>query len=442
MTGGARVRHEHRPRQRRRTVPTAGMFAALRVRNFRLYFAGQSVSLVGTWMQAVAQSWLVLQLTGSGTVLGLVVAAQFLPVLVCAPYGGLVADRADKRRLLMATQTAFALLALALGLLAVTHVVRLWMVVLLAVALGITNAVDSPTRQAFVPELVVPRLLRNAVSLNSVMTNAARAIGPAASGILIVTVGVGGCFLANAASFVAVLLALCLIRTGQLHPAPAVERGPGQLTAGLRHVRANAGLWVPLAMMTLIGTLAYEFQVVLPLLARTGVHGDARIYGFMTSAMGLGAVVGGLAVAAYGQAGVVPLIGAAAGFAATLTAAAVIPWLGAELAALACVGAASTAFLATGNTTLQLVSTPAFRGRVMALWSVTFLGSTPIGGPVIGVVAQHLGPRAGLALGAAACLAAALLGLLALPRIPERHRYLERRAARESPPQVTESDRA
>ena len=209
--------------------PWGRTFAALRVRNFRLYFAGQSVSLVGTWMQGVAQSWLVLQLTGSGTVLGAVVAAQFLPVLVAGPYGGLVADRADKRRLLMATQTVLAALALLLGVLTVTHLVRLWMVVVLAVGLGLVNAVDNPTRQTFVPEVVGPELLRNAVSLNSVMTNAARAVGPALAGILIAEVGVGVCFLANAASFVAVLWALGRMRTDRLRPAPPVERGPGQL---------------------------------------------------------------------------------------------------------------------------------------------------------------------------------------------------------------------
>ncbi|MFC5958648.1 MFS transporter [Streptomyces pratens] len=417
-------------------------FAALRVPNFRLYFAGQSVSLVGTWMQAVAQSWLVLQLTGSGTVLGLVVAAQFLPVLLLGPYGGLIADRADKRHLLMATQTALAALALLLGLLTATHLVRLWIVVLLAVVLGTVSAVDNPTRQTFVPEVIGPHLLRGAVSLNSVMTNTARAIGPALAGVLIASVGVGVCFLANAASFAAVLLALRIMRTGQLQPSPALQKAPGQLAAGLRYVRGTPGLWAPLAMMALIGTLAYEFQVVIPLLARTGAHGDARTYGFMASAMGLGAVAGGLTVAAYGRAGVVPLIGAAASFAAALTAAAAVtPWLPVELVALACVGMGGTVFLATGNTTLQLVADPSFRGRVMALWSVTFLGSTPVGGPIVGAVAEHLGPRAGLGLGAAACLAAVVLGLLVLPRIPPRHRFLETLAAPDPPPALTETDR-
>lgn len=417
-------------------------FAVLRVPNFRLYFAGQSVSLIGTWMQVVAQSWLVLQLTGSGTVLGLVVAAQFLPVLLAGPYGGLIADRADKRRLLMATQTALGGLALALGLLTVTHAVRLWMVVFLAVALGGVNAVDNPVRQAFVPEVVGAPLLREAVGLNSVMTNVARTVGPALAGVLIASVGVGVCFLANAISFVAVLLALHMMRTERLRPSPAVEKGPGQLVEGLRYVRGTAGLWAPLVMMALIGTLAYEFGVVLPLLARVGVHGDARTYGFMTSAMGLGSVAGGLAVAACGRAGVIPLVGAAAGFAAALAAAAVIVRLPVELVALFCVGVGATVFLATGTTTLQLVAEPSFRGRVMALWSVTFLGSTPVGGPVIGLVAQHFGPRAGLGVGAGACLVAAMVGLLALPHVPARHRFLERRTVPGHPTSPTETDRS
>ncbi|MGW5353643.1 MFS transporter [Streptomyces sp. NPDC004031] len=412
-----------------------GPFVALREPNFRLYAAGQCVSLVGTWMQAVAQSWLVVELTGSGTVLGLVVAAQFLPVLLAGPYGGLLADRADKRRLLLCTQTALGLLAGVLGVLTVTHAVRLWMVVLLAVALGTVNAVDNPTRQTFVPEIVGPGLLRAAVALNSVMTNAARAVGPAVAGVLIASVGVGVCFLANAASYAAVLLALLAMRTERLRPGPAVARTSGQLTAGLRYVRGTAGLWAPLAMMALIGTLAYEFQVVLPLLARSGGHDGARTYGFMTSVMGAGAVVGGLAVAARGRVGVVPLVVAAAGFAAALTAAAALRPLPLELAALACVGASGTAFLATGNTTLQLVADPSYRGRVMALWSVTFLGSTPVGGPLVGLVAEHLGPRAGLALGAAACAIAALLGLLALSRVPPRHRHLDPRPA-DPPPEA------
>jgi len=402
------------------------VFAALAVPNFRLYFAGQAVSLVGTWMQVVAQSWLVLQLTGSGTLLGLVAAAQFSPVLLLGAYGGLIADRVDKRRLLLATQSALGLLALLLGMLTVTHVVRLWMVFVVAVALGTVNAVDQPARQTFVPEMVGRERVQNAVSLNSVLTNASRAVGPAVAGVLIATTGVGVCFLANAASFAAVLVALARIRPGALHPAPAVGREAGQLRQGLRYVRSTPGLLVPLVMMALVGTLAYEFQVALPLLARVSLHGGAGTYGFLTAAMGAGAVAGGLVVAGLARTGLLPFTVAAAGFGAAILTAALVPSLPGELAALAVVGFFSTAFMATGNTTLQLTADPQFRGRVMALWSVTFTGSTPIGGPVVGVVADDLGPRYGLGLGAVACLAATVIGGLAVSRMPPADRYARR----------------
>ncbi len=404
------------------------MFAALAIPNFRLYFAGQAVSLTGTWMQVVAQSWLVLELTGSGAVLGLVAAAQFLPVLLFGAYGGLIADRVDKRRLLLGTQAALGTLALVLGLLTVTHVVALWMVFILAVALGTVNSVDQPGRQSFAPEMVGRDQVQNAVSLNSVLTNASRAVGPAVAGLVIATTGVGVCFLANAASFAAVLAALARIRTSALHPAQPAGREPGQLRQGLRYVRATPALLVPLLMMALVGTLAYEFQVVLPLLARTSFHGGAGTYAFFNAAMGAGAVAGGLAVAGLARTGLLPFTVAAAGFGVAILGAALAPSLPWEVAALAVVGAFSTAFMATGNTTLQLTADSQFRGRVMALWSVTFTGSTPIGGPITGVVSDGLGPRYGLGLGAVACLAATVIGALAVGRMPPADRYARRPA--------------
>jgi MFS family permease len=423
--------HERAPAARRsgHAGPDARarrVFAALAVRNFRLYFAGQAVSLAGTWMQTVAQSWLVLQLTGSGTVLGLVTATQFLPVLVLGPYGGLIADRVDKRRLLLGTQSALGLLALVLGLLTVTHAVRLWMVFVLPAALGTVTSVDQPARQTFVPEMVGRERLQNAVSLNSVLTNASRAVGPAVAGVLIATVGIGVCFLANAASFAAVLAALACIRPGALHPAPPAGRERGQLRQGLQYVRRTPALLMPLLMMALAGTFAYEFQVSLPLLARVSLHGGASTYGFLTAAMGVGAVAGGLVVAGLSRTGLLLFAAAAAGFGLAILAAALVPALPGELTALAVVGFCSTAFMATGNTTLQLTADPRFRGRVMALWSVTFSGSTPIGGPVVGVVADGLGPRYGLGLGAIACFAAAAIGTLAVRRMPPADRYAPR----------------
>ena len=402
------------------------LFAALAVPNFRLYLAGQAISLPGTWMQVVAQSWLVLQLTKSGALLGLVAAAQFLPVLLLGPYGGLLADRVDKRRLLLGTQTALGLLALTLGLLTVSHLVRLWMVFALAAALGMVNSVDQPTRQTFVPEMVGRDRVQNAVSLNSVLTNGARAVGPAIAGLVIATAGVGICFLVNAASFAAVLLALARIQARSLHPAPPARRHAGQLREGLRYVRGTPELLVPLLMMALVGTLAYEFQVSLPLLARISLHGGASTYGFMTAAMGGGAVAGGLVVAGLSRTGLLPFTVAAAGFAAAILGAALAPSLPWELAALAVVGFFSTGFMASGNTTLQLTADPQYRGRVMALWSVTFTGSTPIGGPIVGVIADDLGPRYGLGIGALACLAATIIGGLALGRMPPADRYARR----------------
>lgn len=402
------------------------LFAALAVPNFRLYLTGQAISLPGTWMQVVAQSWLVLQLTRSGALLGLVAAAQFLPVLLLGPYGGLVADRINKRRLLLGTQTALGLLALTLGLLTVSHLVRLWMVFVLAVALGIVNSVDQPTRQTFVPEMVGRDRVQNAVSLNSVLTNAARAVGPAVAGVVIATAGVGICFLANAASFTAVVLALARIQARSLYPAPPARRQAGQLREGLRYVRGTPELLVPLLMMALVGTLAYEFQVALPLLARVSLHGGAGTYGFMTAAMGGGAVAGGLVVAGLSRTGLLPFTASAAGFAAAILGAALAPSLPWELAALAVTGFFSTGFMASGNTTLQLTADPQYRGRVMALWSVTFTGSTPIGGPIVGVIADDLGPRYGLGIGALACLAATIIGVAALSRMPPAQRYARR----------------
>lgn len=391
-------------------------FAALGTPNYRRYFAGQAVSLVGTWMQTVAQAWLVLTLTGSGTALGLIAAAQFLPVMLLAPYGGLLADRADKRRLLIVTQAALGALALTFGLLVVTGVAELWMVVVLAVLFGVVNACDNPTRQAFALEMVGRERVRNAVSLNSILVNTARAVGPALAGLLIATAGIGVCFLVNAVSYAAVLVALRGMDTHALVPSPPAERGRGQVREGLRYVGRVPELLVPLMMLALIGTLAYEFSVVLPVLADTTLGGGAGTYALLTSAMGIGAVLGGLVVAGHARTGIAPLTWAALGFGGAIGLVALAPTLPLVVIALVVTGAASVTFLATGNTTLQLTSDPRYRGRVMALWAVAFLGSTPIGAPIVGMVSDASGARGGLAVGAAACLVAAGIGALAMAR--------------------------
>ncbi len=387
-------------------------FSALNNPNYRRYFTGQAVSLVGTWMQTVAQGWLVLELTGSGTAVGVLVALQTLPVLLLGPYAGVVADRLDKRRLMIKLQTMMGVLALVLGVLTLTNVVTLWQVYLLAVLLGLNNTFENPARQAFVLEMVGPRDLRNAVSLNSVLVNVARAVGPAVAGVIIALGGLGICFILNALSFVAVVLSLSRLDVAGLMPSKPAVRARGQLREGLAYVARTPNLAIPLVMMALVGCFAYEFQVVLPIVASETFNGGAQTYGFMTAAMGVGAVVGGLYVAARGRTGTTSMINTSATFGVVILGAALAPNQLLELIALALVGAVSVGFLAKGNSTLQLEAAPHMRGRVMALWAVAFLGSTPIGGPIAGAVSEQFGGRAGLGIGAAACFVAAGMGAI------------------------------
>jgi MFS family permease len=401
-----------------RPVPPGGMFGALSVPNFRLYLAGQAVSLCGTWMQTIAMGWLVLSLGASGTVLGLVTAAQFLPVGLFGAYGGVLADRADKRALLVGTQSASALFAATLAVIDLTGVAKLWMVALVAFGLGVVNAVDNPTRNAFVHEMVGPAHLSNAVTLNTVVINAARAVGPGIAGILITLFGTGPCFAVNAASFVAVIVALARMDRGALRRRAPVGRAKGQVREGLAYVARTPRLRVPLLMMAVIGTLSYEFPVVLPLVARQTFHGGPGTYSALTSAMGIGAVGGGLLVARRGGSGARAVISSALGFGVVMLLAAAAPVVAVELVAMLLVGAGSVAFIARANAALQLSAEPHMRGRVMALWSVAFLGTTPIGGPLAGWVSTVGGGRAGLALGGAAAVLAALYGALSSRRIP------------------------
>jgi MFS family permease len=368
-------------------------------------------------MQMTAQAWLVLSITHSSTALGVVIALQTLPVLLLGPYGGVIADRVDKRKMMIALQSAMGVQALVLGLLTVTGVVTVWEIAVLAALLGINNAFENPSRQSFMLELVGPKHLRNAVTLNSVLVNVARTIGPAVAGILIATIGDGICFLANAASFVAVVVSLTTMDTAALSPTAPAPRARGQLREGLRYVRSTPPLAVPLMMMAVAGCLTYEFQVSLPVMASRGLNVGATGFGFMTAAIGIGAVVGGLLGAACGKTGLKPLVLAASGFAVAMTVATVAPTLAVELVALAFAGAASISFMSTGNSTLQLNAEPEMRGRVMSLWFVAFQGSTPIGGPIVGWIMVVVGPRAGLGLGAVTVAFVALGGLFALRRL-------------------------
>ena len=391
-------------------------FSSLDNPNYRKFFIAQEVSLTGTWMQSVAMAWLVLELTNSATWLGLTIALQFVPVLLLGPYGGVLIDRLDKRKLIIATQCAAAIQALALGILYQTHHATLPIVLILTLLLGLTNVLDNPARQSFVREMVKDDQVRNAVSLNSVLVNVARAVGPALAGLLIATVGVGSCFYVNAASFIAVIIAYSIMDTTLLTPSEPVVRAPGQLREGLRYVRATPGLLIPLLMMAIVGTLTYEFQVTLPSLAAQTFGTGPINFGLVTSAMGLGAIGGGLASAGRSAFGIRPLTTAVFAFGVTDLLVALAPNIELACIALVAVGAASIWFLSTGNATLQMNAAPEMRGRVMGLWAVAFLGTTPIGGPIVGFIAQSWGARWALAIGAFSALVAGLLGLQALRR--------------------------
>jgi MFS family permease len=385
-------------------------FSSLTIRNYRLWVVGQGISLSGTWMQTVAQGLLVLQLTESGTALGLVTALQTIPVLLFGPWGGVVADRFPKRRILYVTQTVSAILGLLLGTLVATGAIRIEMVYLIALCLGTVSAVDNPTRQSFVVEMVGKDEVVNAVSLNSTEINLARVVGPAMAGILIASVGLAVCFLINGLSFLAVLAVLLAMRAEELRPTPIAPRMPGQLRQGLRYVCASPVIRTILVMMAIIGTFTYEFSVSLPLFAEVTFRQGPATYAAMTAAMGLGAVVGGLYTASQGIGSLRRLTIAALLFGVTVLLAAVAPTLPLALLALVAVGFCSIGFTSLGNATLQLTSSAEMRGRVMALWTVAFLGSTPIGGPVIGAIGEHVGPRWALALGGFAAVLAAGLG--------------------------------
>ena len=392
----------------------------MRHRNYRLFFFGQLVSVMGTWMQTVAQSFLVLDLTHSGTDLGLVTAVRFLPILLFGPAGGLFADRRDKRRILYVTQALSGLLAAIFAVLTGTHVIQMWLVYVLALSLGLVNVFDNPARQSFISEMVPPEDLPNAVTLNSVSMNLARVFGAAVGGVLAAVLGLALCFACNAISFVAVIASLAAMNGALLYPARPVRRSPGQIRQGLRYVRETPELLIPLLMIALVGTLAWEFQVTLPLMASKVFGGGAGSYGVMASVMGAGAVVGGLISAARSRPRARSLSLAAIGWGIAITAAAVAPTLPLELAALVFVGYGSITFNSYAKTTLQLAADPTMRGRVMALWFLAWQGSTPIGGPLVGWIAQEAGARWSLVIGGVPTVICGLLALPLLTRIDRK----------------------
>lgn len=382
-------------------------FSALSVHNFRLYFAGQVVSVSGTWMQRVAQSWLVLELTGSGAAVGALTAVQFLPILLFASTGGVFADRMDKRRLLYVTQSMASLIALTLAVLVLTETVELWMVFALALALGVVGSFDNPARQSFVMEMVGRTRLANAVALNSVLVNSARIIGPAVGGVLIVTVGIGFCFLINSGTYLVFIAAIAAMRGEDIDRPEPEPRERGQLRGALRYVRGLPVISSILIMSAVIGLFAYEFEVVLPLLARFTFGGDADTFGTMFAFMGFGAVIGGLYVATRQETPPRLVMFTAYGFGLAIAATALAPFLWLSYMSLVVVGMTSTAFLTSSNSVLQLRSAPQMRGRVVGLRATAILGARPVGAPIVGWVGEHFGPRFGLGLGAVAAIAVA-----------------------------------
>ena len=397
-----------------------GIALSLRNRNYRLYFSGQLLSMMGTWMQTVALAFLVLKLTGSGTDLGLATATRFAPIFVFGPFGGLMADRLDKRRVLYVTQTLSGLVAGVFALLIGTGVIEMWMVYVLTLLLGGINVFDNPARQSFIAEMVRPDELPNAITLNSVSLNLARVFGAALGGLLVAELGLVTCFALNGVSFTAVLLSLVLMRSAELFPAQRARKERGQIRAGLRYVRQSPELLVPLIMITVVGTLAWEFQVTLPLMADHAFGGGAGTYGLMASVMGAGAVVGGTIAAARSHPSGRALCLAAIGWGLAITAAAVAPTLAVEFGAMVFVGYGSITFNSMAKTMLQAASEPTMRGRVMALWGLAWLGTTPIGGPLVGWIGQHFGARWSLVAGGVPTI---LIGVLCWPAL----RRLDRR---------------
>ncbi len=388
--------------------------SSLSIRNFRLYFFGQIISSIGTFMQSIAQPWLVLQLTGSGTALGLVLALQYLPTLLLSPWGGLITDRFPKRKLVFLTQILFGILALGLGALIATGAVRLWMVYVFALLFGLVTTVDNPARQTFMMEMVGKEELKNATTLNNSQFNLARVIGPAIAGALIATVGITICFILNGISYAAVVIVLLMMNASELNPAPLVKRAKGQIMDGFGYVLSSKVLLYTLIIVAIVGTLTYEFMVSLPLIAQFTFNGDAGTYAELTAALGVGALLGGIYIAGQKKTSpsMLPLASLLFGIAVII--AAFAPSLATMTLALVVVGAFSIYFITIGTIVLQFESDPAMIGRVMALWSMAFLGSTAIGGPAIGWVGENIGPRWGLAVGGIAAVVAAVIGYLTL----------------------------
>jgi MFS family permease len=386
------------------------MRAVLAVPNFRRYVSGQALSLIGTWVETVAQGLLVLRLTHSGVLLGLTTAARYAPILLLSPYAGLVVDRFDKRRILLVTQFGLGCVSLLLGLAVLSGEVTLWQVFMLGTVFGAFSAIDNPARQAFVSEVVDRSLIRGAVTFDSTAVNVARVIGPTVAALVIDSAGIGWCFVINAVSFLFVIGSLLLLDGTKLHPTIPVGRSRRQVRQGLSYAAGVPEIFRPLLMMAFIGTFTFEFEVSLPLLSRETFHGGAGTYSWLLGAFGAGAVFGGLYSGGRSRTGVMRLTRTAMGFGLAMGLLAIMPDLWPAVGASVLVGLATITFLITGNSTVQLAAKPQYRGRVMALWSIALVGSTAVGAPLVGLVSGLTSPRYGLALGALACVTAAVIG--------------------------------
>jgi MFS family permease len=387
------------------------MFRSLRVRNFRLFMMGQSVSVAGTWMQNVAVGWLTLELSGSGGVLGTVIAARFAPLLVLGPWGGLVADRHDKRTLLRITASCQVVVAAVIGTLALTHVIGVWSLGALILLAGVVDVFDTPARQTFINNMVGPARLGNAIALNSIVVNGARIVGPALAGFLIAHVGAAPCFYANAGSYLAVIASLQLMRAHELQRSRVEARGRGQVRAGLRYVWHTPELLVPLLLVAITGAFAWEFQVTLPLFVEV-FHGNAATYGASLAAVAVGSIVGGFVAARRHRIDLRVVAVSAALWGVVIIAAAAAPTLTVAYVLLALVGSGTVTFNSVSKTVLQTESDEVMRGRVMSLWSIGWQGSTVVGAPLVGLIGQWLDGRYALGVGGVTTLLAGVAVLV------------------------------
>jgi len=400
-------------------------FHSLHTRNFRLFFAGQAISVTGTWMNATASAWLVLSMTGSGVALGINTALTFLPILLVGAWGGLMADRFDKRKILVGTQTVYAVFALTLFALVATGVAQLWMVYALSLAAGMVTALDNPTRQSFYMELVGEQDVTNAVSLNSAVFTGTRIVGPALAGLLIAVAHTTAiCFLVDGVSYIAVIFALLAMRPDDLHGRDRDRSQRGSVREGFRYVWRSPDLRRPLILMAVVFTFSFNFAVLVPLMAKQTFGGDAATFGLMSGLAGLGSFVAALVMAnrastrTAGAPGIrrLAIFALAAGAALTLTS--LVPTLRLAYVSMVPLGLTVMLFIITANSMLQLRSKPELRGRVMALYGMVFLGSTPIGALLAGAVGEHLGPRVGFMMGAFAAFAVGGVALWWRSRVP------------------------